>query len=55
MFAIFSSFKIFEFYHFFRQQGSRDLLQGLMTSCLIVSRVNGIVINILVTRVLAIF
>ena len=49
------------FYYFFRHQGPRDLLQGLMISCRIVSRVNEMVINyssilvILITPVLAIF
>ena len=40
---------------FFRHQGPRDLLKGLMISFLIVSRVNGMVINILKTPALAIF
>ena len=42
------------FYHFFRHQGPRDL-QVLMISWCIVSIVNGMVINILMTPALAIF
>ena len=36
----------FHVFDFFRQQGNMDLLQGLIISCCIVSRVNGMVSNI---------
>ena len=56
IFAIFSSFLNLKFFlFFFRHQGPGDLLQGLMISCRIVSRVNGMVFNILLTPALAIF
>ena len=45
-------FKFFEFscfFLFFRHKGPRDLLQGLMISCPIVSRVNGMVIDVFIT------
>ena len=46
----FSSFLNFlVFFSFFRHKGSRDLLQGLMISCPIVSRVNGMVIDVFIT------
>ena len=52
-------FQVFEswifFYQFLRNQGSRELSQGLILNCRIVFRVNGMVINILVTPALANF
>ena len=49
----FQVFNLFEFFTIF--SGTRDLFQRLMISCRIVSRVNGIVIYILMTPVLSIF
>ena len=49
-----SVLNLFE-YHFIRRHDPRDLIQGLTISCRIVSGVNGMVINVLMTPALAIF
>ena len=47
--------RFFHVFGFFRHQRPWDLLQCLMISCCIVSRVNGMVINIFLTPMLVIF